>query len=135
MLSELINRNKKIILYIIFGVLTTAVNYVVYLTLYKTGLCSNLASTIISWFAATVFAFVTNKLFVFNSRSYSLKALIYEIGSFYFFRIGTGVLDVAIMWLTVDIMSLSPELFKLISNILVIILNYLASKLVIFKKK
>lgn len=134
-LNVIFEKYKGLILYIIFGALTTLVNFVCYSLLYETGLCSNITSTIIAWLAATIFAFITNKLFVFKSHSKALKDLIYELGSFYFFRIATGICDVLIMWIAVDIMNLNAPLFKLISNVLVIILNYIASKLVIFKNK
>ena len=134
-LTAFFKERKDLIPYLFFGVATTAVNYIAYLMLYRTGACSNVVATSIAWLAATIFAFVTNKLFVFKVPFTTAKALLVELGSFYFFRIATGVMDVAIMWLSVDVMNLYPELFKIISNVLVVILNYIASRLFIFKAR
>jgi len=130
-----IKKNIGIISYMFFGVITTLINMVVYAVLFQNGVLGNVASTVIAWVGATVFAFVTNKLFVFKSMKKDVKSIIYELGSFYFFRIATGIVDVLIMWISVDVLNLNANLFKLISNLIVIVLNYIASKLVIFKKK
>lgn len=132
---KFIKHNTGILSYLFFGVLTTLINMVVYAVLFQNCILNNVASTISAWIAATIFAFVTNKLFVFKSTKKDVKTLLYELGSFYFFRIATGIADILIMWVSVDILHLNPTLFKLISNLIVIVLNYLASKLVIFKKK
>lgn len=134
-IRKLIKENISLLSYLFFGVLTTLINMVVYALLFQNGILNNVASTITAWIAATIFAFVTNKIFVFKSTKNDVKTLLYELGSFYFFRIATGIVDVLIMWLAVDILYLNPNLFKLISNLIVIVLNYLASKLVIFKKR
>ena len=134
-LTAFLEKRKDLIPYLIFGVATTMVNYLCYIALYRTGLCNNVVSTALSWLAATIFAFVTNKLYVFKVPFTTVKAFLIELGSFYFFRIATGVLDVFIMWLGVDVLNLLPEIFKLISNVLVVILNYIASKLFIFRKR
>ncbi len=130
---ELFKKYKSIILYLIFGALTTAVNVLTYYAFYNLLDVGNVLSVIIAWVLSVIFAYITNKLFVFESTSFKLKALLKEITSFFGFRLLTGVLDVIIMYFAVDIMDLDSTLFKLISNVLVIILNYAASKLIIFK--
>ncbi len=129
----LLNKYRSFILYADFGVLTTIVNMVVYYLCFNIMGIPNVPSTIIAWVMAVSFAFITNKLWVFDSKSFSAKTLKHEIPTFFGARIATGLLDVGIMYLAVDVLNWNSTLWKLISNILVIILNYIASKLIIFK--
>lgn len=131
---DLIKKNKEFILYGFFGVCTTIVNIAVYAVSYNLLNISNVVSTVIAWIIAVLFAYVTNKLFVFESKSWKADVIVKECISFFGCRFLTGVLDVAIMYVSVDLLNLNNLLFKIISNILVIILNYVASKLIIFKK-
>lgn len=131
---ELIKKYKSFIAYAIFGVLTTVVNIVVYAVCYEYIGISNVVSNIIAWILAVAFAFVTNKLWVFGSKSTEKNTLIYEIGTFISCRLATGVLDLGIMYVGVDVLGFPSIILKVASNILVIILNYVASKLVIFRK-
>ena len=96
---------------------------------------SNVISTIIAWILAVLFAYFTNKIWVFDSKSFDKNVLIKEIPAFFGCRLATGVLDVVIMFLAVEIAHSYGTVWKIISNILVIIINYIASKLIIFKKK
>ena len=125
---------KQIILYIFFGGCTTAVNIVVYQAMYKGLDIPNSVSVAAAWVLSVLFAFVTNKLFVFESRGRKAGVLIKEALLFFGYRIATGVLDMAIMILAVDVMGWNSLLWKLLSNIVVIIINYLASKYSVFKK-
>ena len=138
-MKELINKVIKIynqykmpILYMFFGGLTTLVNIVVYFICYDISKLSNVVSTVIAWILSVIFAFITNKLYVFESKSGSL---LYEISTFFTCRLGTGILDVGIMYFTVDILKWNALLMKIISNVIVIVLNYILSKVIIFKKK
>lgn len=133
-IKEMLLKYKGIVLYIIFGVLTTVVNLLVYGLFYYNLNCTNILSTIIAWIAAVAFAFITNKLFVFESKSMEKKTVFYELMTFVMCRVGTGVLEVGGMWLLVDVLILPAMLMKLFINVAVIVLNYVASKLVIFKK-
>lgn len=132
-IKVLLEKYKAIILYGIFGVLTTLINIVVYEAFYRYAGWSNVVSNIVAWVAAVLFAFVTNKLWVFESKTTEKKALMFEITSFFGCRLATGVLDLAIMYVAVDEMALNSTLMKCISNVIVIIVNYIASKLLIFK--
>ncbi len=132
-IKVLLEKYKAIILYGIFGVLTTLINIVVYEAFYRYAGWSNVVSNIVAWVAAVLFAFVTNKLWVFESKTTEKKALMFEIASFFGCRLATGVLDLAIMYVAVDEMALNSTLMKCISNVIVIIVNYIASKLLIFK--
>ena len=135
MIKQLLKKYKSFIMYVVFGVLTTAVNLISYYLCFNIVHIPNVPSTIIAWVLAVAFAFVTNKLWVFDSKVFDKKTLCHEIPTFLGARIGTGILDIGIMYLAVDILNWNSTVWKLISNIIVIVLNYVASKLVIFKKK
>lgn len=133
--KELLMKYKAMILYGIFGVLTTIINIVAYTVCYNQMGISNVASNIIAWILAVLVAFVTNKIWVFESKSMEAKVLCHELISFFGCRIATGALDLAIMYVTVDRLSFNSTLMKCISNVIVIVSNYVASKLLIFKNK
>ena len=120
--------------YLVFGVLTTLVNVIVY------GLCfyiikiNNGISNGLAWVISVTFAYITNKYYVFNSKVKTKKALIYEISSFYGCRLLTFVVDEILMILTVNKFGFNALLMKVIVNIIIIILNFVLSKVIIFKK-
>lgn len=137
-MKELINKALKIykdykmpILYIFFGGLTTLINIVVYSLFYYFVKIGNVPSNIVAWGIAVIFAFVTNKIYVFESKNASIW---YELAKFLACRLGTGLLDLGIMYLSVDVFSLNELIMKIISNVIVIVLNYIFSKVIIFKK-
>lgn len=134
-MKELFNKYKSIIMYLIFGALTTLVSVVTYALCYEFLSIPNTISTIISWVISVTFAFVTNKFLVFECKSREKKTVLREAASFYGCRAITGVLELVLMFLLVDVFKFDGILMKILVNILVIILNYVASKLVIFKKK
>lgn len=126
---------KDIIPYAFFGVLTTVVNMVVYwVAAHPLGL-SVMVSTVIAWIAAVLFAYVTNRKWVFHSQAQGTKEIVQEIVSFFACRLATGVVDWACMFIFVDLLHFNDVIIKATANVLVIILNYVASKLVIFKHK
>ena len=132
-ISSLFSTHKQIILYLIFGVCTTVINTVCYWLLYDVLSWSNLLSTVIAWLAAVIFAFVTNKRYVFESKKSGIHEQLTEFASFFSCRILTGILDVIIMAVAVDMLKWNGLVWKLISNIIVTVLNYIASKFLIFK--
>ena len=131
---DLIKKYKSLISYVFFGALTTAVNIGTYMLCYNIMGIANVPSTVIAWVAAVLFAYITNKLFVFESRSFELSVLRRELISFFGCRFLTGVMDVVIMYVSVDMLGLNSTVWKILSNVLVMIANYAASKLIIFKK-
>lgn len=135
MIKELYKKYKSVILYVFFGGCTTLINIVTYWLCYNKLGIKNVPSTIIAWVAAVLFAFVTNKLFVFESRGRSKSRTLYELVSFFGCRMLTGALDVGIMAFAVDYMHWNGLLWKILSNVLVLVSNYFASKFIIFKKK
>ena len=135
LIIELMKKYRSLISYGIFGVLSTVVNIGTYYLCYDVNGMSNVLSNILAWIAAVLFAFVTNKLWVFESKSLALKVVFYEFTTFMGCRAATGAMDLAIMYVCVDILKMPALVMKVLSNILVIILNYVFSKLIIFKKK
>ena len=123
------------IAYLFFGVLTTAVNVVSYHILYNMLQVANDPSTLIAWVLAVLFAFFTNKPFVFRSHDWSRKVLLQEARDFFACRIGTGVLEFVLMHIFVTRLLFNGLMMKLLVNILVIILNYVGSKFLVFKKR
>lgn len=134
-MKELYEKYKSVILYLIFGGLTTLVNIVVYNSCYYAFEIPNVISNILAWILSVLFAFITNKLWVFESKSFTMKIMVHEVTTFFGARLATGLMDLGIMYVAVDVLNRNAMIWKLISNVLVIILNYLASKLFIFKKK
>lgn len=131
---KLIEKYWDILSYLFFGVLTTVANWVVYFPLYNWAGLSGTVSTIIAWAVAVAFAYLTNKPFVFKSHDWSWKTVKPELAKFLGCRIGSGVMEVAIIWLTVDILFWNGNLMKIFVSVLVVILNYIGSKLLVFKK-
>ena len=134
-LKNFVNKYWDIVSYLIFGVLTTVVNYIVYLPLLNILHFSAALSNVIAWAAAVAFAYVTNKPFVFKSYDWSLKTVIPELSKFVSCRVASGAMETAILFLTVDLLGWNGNIWKLVTSILVVILNYVFSKLIVFRKK
>jgi putative flippase GtrA len=93
------------------------------------------ASNLIAWVVAVMFAFLTNKPFVFQSNDWSAKTVFPELWKFLTCRICSGLMETVIILITVDILSWNGNWMKLATNVLVIIVNYIGSKLIVFRKK
>ena len=132
---ELMKKHWDIVVYLFFGGLTTVVNYVVYLPCYNWLGLSSVLSNIIAWAVSVAFAFLTNKPWVFNSHDWSAKTGLPELTKFVTCRLGSGALETGILAVTVDFLGWNGNWMKLLVSILVVILNYLSSKLVAFRKK
>lgn len=127
------NKYREALLYLFFGGCTTLVNIVAFYIIRKFGV-STYITNIIAWFLSVVFAFITNKLFVFESKNTSFKDSFKECFSFFLFRVISLVFDMGIMYLLIDLLNINEMVSKVFSNIFVIIINYAFSKLFIFKK-
>lgn len=141
-IQELFVKYKEIIMYLIFGVGTTAVNWVIYTVLVAFGNVVNLTlANIIAWVGAVAFAYITNKLWVFESKSWSPKVVWKELGMFLGARIFSGIFEIGLfpvlVWLGMNqaIFGVEGMLAKVVISVLVIVLNYIFSKLLVFKKK
>lgn len=133
--KRLFFRYKEPFLYLVFGGGTTLVNILAYFICYELLSVENTVSVIIAWVLSVLFAYLTNKFWVFESKAADGRTVLREAAQFFGFRFATGLLDLIIMYLTVDLLLWNGTLMKLLSNILVILLNYIASKLVIFRRK
>ena len=133
--KDLIVKYMDILLYGIFGVLTTIVNIVTYWIMAHPLGMGTMASTVLAWIFAVFLAYLTNRKWVFHSKAVGTKAIVKEIVSFFACRIATGVVDWVCMFVFVELLSFNDVVIKVLANILVIILNYVASKLIIFKQK
>lgn len=137
-LKQLYTRHKEMILYVFFGGLTTVVNIAVnaisvhFLSL--SGITTATIPAAIAWVVSVFFAYITNRKWVFESKKTEPKEVLGEVVSFFGFRLFSGVIDILFMYLTVDVLFMSNFWMKLLSNVVVVILNYIFSKLFIFKK-
>lgn len=134
-MKRLLEKYWDILTYLFFGVLTTVVNYLVYLPCYNLLGWSAGLSNILAWIVAVTFAFVTNKPFVFKSHDWSWKVVWPELTKFVGCRIGSGVLETGILLVCVDMLAWNGNVIKLITAVLVIVFNYIGSKFLVFKKK
>ena len=133
---ELYYKYKEVINYLIFGALCTVVNFVTYYLFAKILLVEEVTSSGLSWFFAVLFAYITNKLFVFESKTNTKKEFFKEITSFFLARILSGILcDVGTFALMVKVFKINDIFSKIVTQVMVIVVNYIFSKLFIFKKK
>lgn len=133
-LRQVLEKYGDILSYLFFGVLTTAVNYMVYLPCYNLLMFSAAVSNVIAWAVAVVFAYLTNKPFVFKSHDWSAKTVVPELAKFVGGRLFSGGLETAIIFVTVDLLLWNGNVMKLITSVLVVIVNYVISKLLVFRK-
>ncbi len=132
-MRKLLEKYWDVFLYLVFGGLTTLVNYAVYLPIYNLAGLSAAVSNAIAWVVAVAFAYLTNKPFVFKSRDWSAKAVLPELGKFVGCRVASGAMETVILLLTVDLLGWNGNIWKLVTSVLVVIVNYLGSKLVVFR--
>ena len=137
MIKKTYLKYKEIINYLIFGVLTTIVSLLTYYLLVYTILNPEnplelQIANIISWITCVTFAYITNRKYVFNSQNTNI---IKEIIKFYSSRLSTLFLDMLFMYIFVTQLNLNDKIIKIISNIIIIILNYILSKILVFKSK
>jgi putative flippase GtrA len=136
-MKELYLKYKEIINYLIFGVLSTVVSLAVYYGLTLTILDPNNAvqlqiANILSWVSACTFAYFTNRKWVFENKD---KANLKEASKFYLSRVSTLLIDMGLMFIFVTKMGVNDKIMKLIVQVIVVILNYIFSKFIVFREK
>lgn len=134
---KMLKKYKEVISYLIFGVLTTVVSLAVYYLSVFTFLNPNNAfelqiANIISWIVGVCFAYFTNRKYVFESKE---KNKLKEASKFVFARVVTLIMDMIIMWIGVTLLHRNDKIIKLISQVIIIVSNYVFSKIFVFKKK
>ncbi len=133
--------NKETISYLIFGGLTTIINIVVFwfaereLAFIMSEDAASLVGNVIAWVISVAFAFVTNKLFVFESKSMAFKVVMAELTGFVIARLLSLAFDEGFMFVAIVLLGMNSLLAKIISNVFVVIINYVLSKFFIFKNK
>ena len=128
-------RKKEVISYLFFGVLTTLINILSYVVLSKLFEVDYKLATTIAWVISVLFAFITNKIYVFNSKETNIVLVAKEFSSFTIFRLLSYLMDLGVMVLMVEWLKTDDLIAKIVANVFVVIFNYFASKYVIFKKK
>lgn len=132
---DLIKLHKEKLMYVFFGVLTTIINIISYIILSDILQIPIFSANIIALIISILFAFVTNKIFVFESLNFNLEVLKKEMISFFGLRFISAILDISLMFIFVELLLINDIIVKIGVNILVILLNYIFSKLFIFKKE
>ena len=135
-IKKMLTKYREQIAYLFFGGLTTLISWGLYTLLYYVlfNQSLNVLSNIITEIVAITFAYVTNKLFVFRSKTQEKKDFLKEILSFFALRAVSFFVNLGAMWLLVDVLFFEAWICKIVVNVVVIILNYLFSKLFIFNK-
>lgn len=130
---DILKKYKESIMYLIFGGLTVLINISSYILFTRVLNIEFLIANALAWVVAVLFAYITNKIFVFESKTNTLNELIKEFSSFVSCRILSGVMEMGLMYIMIDIMSINDFIVKIFTNVLVIVLNYILSKMIIFK--
>ena len=133
-LRDLLTKHQDIISYLFFGVLTTAVNFLVYYPLTNVLGFDETVTNVIAWVVSVAFAFVTNKPFVFKSHDWSAAVVVPELTKFVSTRVGSGLLETLMIFVLVTLMRFDGNIVKIAASVFVIIINYVGSKLIVFKK-
>ncbi|MBM7617433.1 putative flippase GtrA [Weissella uvarum] len=131
-MTELFKKYQDVLMYLIFGVLTTLVNLVTFYVLVYFHVNVQIAN-VTAWILSVLFAYLTNRKWVFHSKATTPKAIGREALSFTGARFATLLVDIMIIWFGVQFLHQNPFIWKLIDNVVVVILNYILSKLVVFK--
>lgn len=141
-IQKLYYKYEEVLMYLFFGVLTTAVSFVsagfskVSLEALSFGANPvSVVSTVFSWICAVTFAYITNRLWVFDSQASGKKDLLSEAASFYGGRVFTLIVETVMMWIGYSLIGINYWITKISANVIVLILNYVISKIFVFKDK
>lgn len=134
LLKSLFLKYRELILYVFFGGLTTLVNWVGYWLLADVFHVPYLWATAIAQVLSILFAYVTNRIWVFESKAKGFSAVFWEMVRFFGCRAASFVLDLLCMRIGVGGLHVNDMVMKLLSNVIVVIVNYVFSKLIVFRK-
>lgn len=129
-----LKKYREVLSYLFFGLLTTLVNYLVYFLCVKNFGWDFRISNFLAWFFSVLFAFITNKWWVFNSHTPHKNDFFKEAGLFYFYRLLSLLWDMLLMIVLISGLHLGDFWSKTITQVTVVLLNYIFSKWFIFKK-
>lgn len=133
-IRALLHKYRELISYVFWGGMTTAVNYVVYFALTKGLHVYYLTSNVIAWAVSVLFAYFVNKVFVFQSRDWNWQVALRELWQMVAARLFSLGLEMAILWLFVDMLQFPDSIIKIAAGVVVVIVNYVLSKCIIFKQ-
>ncbi len=122
--------DRELVLYVVFGTMTAAVNFIVYFFFQGLLGVNYLISNVLAWFFSVLFAYITNRIWVFESKS---PDILKEMSLFFGGRIFSGAVDTALMYLFIDVLLIENSISKIVVQVIVVILNYIFSKLIVFK--
>lgn len=134
-INTLVLKYRAVLLYLLFGAMTTFVNIIAYWLMAHYFNFTVMSSTVIAWVLAVSFAYFTNRTWVFESSTRSIRFIAYEVFSFFSCRLASGAIDWGIMFVFVSMLQWNDVIVKAAANVLVIILNYISSKLIVFNKR
>lgn len=126
--------NREVISYLVFGVLTTLVNWAVYWLMVRSGI-EYWAATAAAWVVSVLFAFIVNKIFVFQSHDLHLNFVVKEFLSFTGCRAASGVMEMVLMLIMVSWLNFGEYVSKILVSVAVLAANYGFSKVIIFRKR
>ncbi|WP_288645915.1 GtrA family protein [uncultured Pediococcus sp.] len=135
MLNQLFNKYKSVISYLFWGVVATIVNIGVFAILSDYLHLFYQVSNVIAWFVSVLVAYVSNKLWVFNSHTETTGQLVTEAVRFFLMRTATLAIDIIILYIGITLLNGNDIIVKIIDNVVVVISNYAFSKMVVFKNK
>lgn len=133
-LKTLLKKYEETLLYMVFGTLTSVINWVVYFPLYNLTSIPATVSTAIAWVISVAFSFLTNKPIVFKSHDWSAKVVMSEMIAFVGCRLGSGLLEAGSILMLVDILGWNGNIIKILVSVVIVIINYIGSKLSFQKK-
>lgn len=133
--KQLYKKYEELILYVFFGGLTTLVNIVVFFVMDTLLGIHYLVANAAAWLLSVLFAYVTNRRWVFKSKCRGISAVFREFSMFVGARVMSGLGDMLIMFLCIDVIHMPSLIAKILSNVFVVIFNYVFSKLIIFRER
>lgn len=128
-------KHKEALLYLFFGVLTTVINIVIFYLFTDIIELDELIANIIAWIIAVLFAYVTNRTWVFSPHCATKGDVIKEIVSFYGGRVFTLLLEEGMLFVFIKLLTLNAIAVKIVAQVVIIVLNYIISKIFVFRKK
>ena len=132
--KQLWEKHKELILYVFFGGCTTLINIGSYFACRQVLHMPVVPADVLAWLVSVIFAYVTNKLFVFESKSWRLRLVLKEGAEFLAARVFSLGVDVVMLYITVTILDWWELPMKVLANVVVIVINYIFSKWIIFRK-
>lgn len=133
--QKLTPKQREVVLYIFFGGLTTLVSIAVFSLCSYVFLLSVVISNVVSWIISVAFAYLTNRTWVFGSKKTGAKNIALEVSSFCASRMLSGLIETAILYIMVDLLYQNKMLIKVIATVIVVVVNYILSKLIVFRTK